>query len=466
LVYGIRSEKGTGDWELADYFGPAGNEGLVWPRMATGGVDNSVIHFLPITRPEANGGTIYEGQDGSLLYSRSTDGGATWDPENVLLDDINADYYLEFSADTYEIQSKGDNVAFIFGDSFTDLCLMKSTDGGDTWTKTIIWECPYPLYPGTGLTDTFYCADGAHALDIDMNGKVHIAFGINRARGDDAGTYWFPLVDGLGYWNEDRPTFSNDMNSLNPYDDAIYTELEEDYSLVGWAQDVNGNGEWDIIGEVGTYYMGTSSMPSIHVDDQNNVFIVYASITETFDNGVQDYRHLWARNSPNGGEWWGGFVDLTSDLIHIFDECVFPSLSHSSDDYIYLNYQLDTEPGLAVRGDEDPYGENKYNFMKVDKNDLISGIGTQPAILDIDVAQNQPNPFSGTSTVYVNLRHASDLSLEVTNMMGQVVSLTDAGNAQAGLNKLTIDGGKLANGVYFYTVTAGEAKVTRKMIIE
>jgi hypothetical protein len=68
--------------------------------------------------------------------------------------------------------------------------------------------------------------------------------------------------------------------------------------------------------------------------------------------------------------------------------------------------------------------------------------------------------------VYVNLRQASELSLEVTNIMGQVVYRTEAGYAAAGLNKLAIDGSSLSNGVYFYTVTAGETKVTKKMIVE
>ena len=68
--------------------------------------------------------------------------------------------------------------------------------------------------------------------------------------------------------------------------------------------------------------------------------------------------------------------------------------------------------------------------------------------------------------MYVTLREASELSLEVTNMMGQVVYRVDAGAATAGLNKLTIDGSMLSTGVYFYTVRAGESTVTRKMIVE
>ena len=467
LALSYRTEKGTGDWEyMADFDLPDAGF-LLWPRMATGGVDNSVIHLLPISAPSGNGGIAFEGVDGAILYSRSTDGGQTWDPENELLEEINSDYYLATGGDTYEIQARGDVVAFLFGDSFQDLCMMKSTDGGDTWTKTVIYEAPYPLWDPNAMfaTDTFYCSDGAHALAIDMNGKVHVAFGINRTYSDGAGTFWFPFVDGVGYWNEDRPIFSNTMNALNPYGEEG-SELVDDYSLVGWAQDIDGDGEITWLEEYGTYYMGASSMPTIHVDDMGKVYIVFSSITETYDNGLKNYRHLWARGANNDGEFWGSFTDLTGDLIHIFDECVFPSLAHHSDDYLYLNYQFDNEPGLHIRGDLHAATENKINFMKVDKADLGTGIEDKPAIMDIDVAQNQPNPFSTTSTVYVNLRKASELSLEVTNMMGQVVYRIDAGTATAGLNRLTIDGSQLSNGVYFYTVRAGEATVTKKMIVE
>ncbi|MEZ5084460.1 MAG: T9SS type A sorting domain-containing protein [Bacteroidales bacterium] len=468
LVYSMRPDKGTGDWTFLEVFGPAGGwEGMLWPRMATGGVDHSVIHSIAITRPVANGGVIYEGIDGAVLYSRSSDSGISWDPDMELYDELSSDYFVAVSGDTYEIQARGDVVAFTVGDAWTDFVLMKSTNGGDDWEKTVIWENPYPLWT-SGVTDTFYCADGAKHLTIDMDGKVHVAFGINRAlSADGTAQSWFPLVDGLGYWNEDMPVFSNDVDALNPYDDAPYTELVEDYNYIGWAQDVNGNGEWDIIGEVGLYYVGTSSQPTIVIDDQNRIFVIWAGITETFNNGLQDYRHLWGRASIDGGATWEAkFVDLTADLSHIFDECVFPNVSQTSDDFLYLNYQLDQEPGLSVRGDEDDPAENKIQFMKVDKNDFIVGIKDTPAIRDIDVAQNQPNPFNGTSTVYVNLNKGANLSLDVTNMMGQVVYSIDAGQASAGLNKLEIDGSQLSSGVYFYTVTAGKSVVTKKMIVE
>ncbi|MCD4730277.1 MAG: T9SS type A sorting domain-containing protein [Bacteroidales bacterium] len=467
VAFSRRPIKGTGDWTQFDYHSPAADADWVWPRMTSGGIDNSVTHFIGLTRPIANSGAIYQGLDGALLYSRSEDGGDTWSIDGELFDEMSSSNYVQFSGDTYEIQADGDNVAILYGETWTDLGLMKSTDGGDTWTQTIIWEHPYPFFdPATPtVTDTFYCADGAHGLDFDQSGKVHIVFGINRGHSDGAGTFWFPGVGGIGYWNEDRPTFSNDLNALSPYGDPG-TELEIDLSLIGWTQDINGNDTIDVLDDWGTYYLGFSSMPQILIDDMNRMFVVYSSVTEGYDNDAQSYRHLWCRTSPNG-EWWGTFHHLTSELIHIFDECVWPSIASASEDNFYLVYQHDNEPGMAVRGDEDPYGENFISVMTVIKEEVWTSVEENSIpIYDYDVMQNYPNPFTGSSTVKVNVRQSTELSLEVVNMMGQRVYTVDAGVAQAGVNIITIDGTKLTPGVYFYTVRAGETAITKKMIVE
>jgi hypothetical protein len=467
LFIETRNQKGSGTWTESFLPGPE-SVPISWPRATTSGIDNDVIQALAITWPVANSGTIYQGLDGALLYSRSTDGGATWNPQNVILDGLDAGSYVGFSADIYDwAASDGDNIAFLVGDAWQDFDLMKSTDGGNTWTKTVIWEHPYPFWVTGTPTDTFYCVDGDHHLAFDSEGIVHVVFGINRAVADEAGSYWFPLVDGVGYWNENRPTFSNAMDALNPYGDPG-TELVEDYSLVGWAQDVNNNGTWDILGEVGAYYVGASSMPQIAITDNDEIVLVYASVTETYNNGTQDYRHLWARYSPNGDFWGDEFKDLTSDLIHIFDECVFPSISPIIDeDYYYLIYQTDNEPGLAIRGDLDPYGDNSIRFMKVSLTDVYVGNKeNEKPVYDYDVLQNFPNPASDITTIKVNIRKDTDLTIEVVNMMGQKVMTFEGGNVKPGMNQFELNVSTLSPGTYFYTVRAGEASVTKKMLVE
>ncbi len=144
------------------------------------------------------------------------------------------------------------------------------------------------------------------------------------------------------------PCFPSGLNALSPYGDPG-SELVQDYNFIGWEQDINNNGTWDILGDVGTYYLGSSSMPQLVIDETNNIFLVFSSVTETFNNGTQDYRHLWARGSDDNGQTWGDFIDVTDDFA--FSECVFPSCSPSSNEYLHLIFQEDNEPGMAIRGD-------------------------------------------------------------------------------------------------------------------
>jgi len=199
------------------------------------------------------------------------------------------------------------------------------------------------------------------------------------------------------------------------------------------------------------------------------MFVVYASVTEGYTSGdpAQTTRHIWCRTSPNG-DWWGAFTDLTTASIHIIDDCVYPDIANYSDESFYLTFQHDNQPGNSLQGDPPTAAsENNISYMMVSKDEVWTGVKENSApIFDYDVMQNYPNPFTGSSTVQVNVRHTSELSLEVTNMMGQVVYTVDAGVAQPGMKTLTIDGTKLTTGVYFYTVRAGETAITKKMIVE
>ncbi len=399
-----RATKGTGAWSSFVLHGPNPQAELLWARSVTSGPDHSILHVIALTEPTSNDLKEYMGQETALLYSRSFDGGQTWDIQNTILPGTDSSFFLGFQPDTYEIAAKDNVVAILVGEYWTELFLLKSLDNGSNWTKTTIWNHPYPLHVSGTPTDTFYCADGAHCLAIDNNGKVHIAFGINRTLDDSVGTWWFPFVDGVGYWNEDMPAFSNNVNALSPYGDPG-SELIENYNFIGWMQDINGNGTLDILGDPGYYYLGMSSMPQLVIDEQNRIYFIYSSVTETYNNGTQDYRHLWARASTDDGQTWSDFEDLNSDLIYIFSECVFPSCSPTSDEYIHLVFMEDNEPGLAVRGDLDPYGPNEIVYMQVGKyynpqygnlegfvTDAQTGNPLQGALIDVSMTY-----YSGTS---------------------------------------------------------------------
>jgi len=471
LVTSSRPDKGTGDWTYGLHQGPADHEYLIWNRTISSGVDHSRIHSMAVTASTVYSGTPYEGLNGAIVYSMSMDGGATWEIDNTILNGMSSDEYIGFDGDTYNFaEPKGDIIAFTVGESWYDFFLMKSTDGGSTFEKTLIWEHPYPFFDPQNpyVTDTFYCVDGSHHSVIDNSGKVHVVFGINRALGAADATSWFPFVDGVGYWNEDMPAFSNDLNALNPYGDAG-SELIEDYNLIGWTQDVDNDGEITFVGtgieSIGSYYVGLSSMVQIVKGFNAELHVVFSSVTETYDNGTANYRHLWARTSPDGGLSWGDFYHLTSDIIHIFDECVYPSAAAYTDDNMYLIYQTDNEPGVNIWGTAHPVTDNYLNVMKINKDEITGVRENKFELTQNDVGQNYPNPFSDVTVVNVNLEQAAELKLEVLNLMGQVIYAVDVAGT-TGLNKLQVDGSKLSKGVYFYTVKVGEATVSKKMIVE
>lgn len=460
LVVSRRDTRGSGPWSEAILAGPAGAVDISWPRMVSSGDDHMTINLLAATY------VAYEGLDLAILYYRSTDGGQTWDKQHQILPGMSSADYTGFSGDTYSwAESKGDTIAFVVCDNWTDMFIMKSPDNGDTWEKITVWEHPYPMWDGVEPTDTFYCPDGAAHIAFDKSGKLHLAFGVNRAMMEAGATApsWFPFVDGVGYWNEDMPAWTGgDVDALDP--DALF----ESGNLIGWMQDINENGQIDLVGtdisNIGLYYVGPSSMPQITVDENNQVFVVYSGITEGFDNGSQQYRHIWSTTSPDGGTTWGEFKDLTGDIIHILDECVFPTIANRTDDQVYLIYQADNEPGLAIRGDEDAPSENIYYQLSVSKSDIVSA-DSKP-VSSFELSQNYPNPFTGVSQVNLNLSKTSTVSLEVCDLLGRIVYQLPASSLNAGANVLTINANNLKSGIYTYSVIVNGERITRKMMVE
>jgi len=101
LAINKRTTKGTGTWSQTIFPGPTGHVDIAWPRMVTSGENHNTVNMIAITMPVANGGTTYQGLDGALVYSRSTDGGATWEKNNVILDGLTSADYYGFAGDSY-----------------------------------------------------------------------------------------------------------------------------------------------------------------------------------------------------------------------------------------------------------------------------------------------------------------------------------------------------------------------------
>ncbi len=461
LKISTRPDKGTGNWSFQTIESPA-PASLTWPRMITGGEDNTSIHLI------VNSYNEYEGQTRALFYYRSLDAGETWDTEAEILEGTGSDYYSEINADSYVwAEENGGAIAFLVGSAWSDLFMMKSTDNGDSWAKTVIWEHPYPFFDWEAtIADTFYCVDNSASITLDYNGMAHVVFGINRVMHLELGTTYnyFPYVDGIGYWNETMPTFSNNHHALSPYSDDPESELTEDYNLIGWAQDTDGSGTLDFLDDIMSYReLGISTMPSISTDEYGSVILAFSSTTEGYDNTFFNYKHIWLRGKVANA--WGEFEDINTNIIHMFDECVYPVIAQNLNAAtcgIDILYQADFDPGIAFDEDHE-YIENR---MIVAHYDWCVGIDEQQSnYSNVTISQNTPNPAINSTSIEIKTEVFSRINLTIVNLLGQVVHHESVDN-NSHTHTFEVDVTNLDSGIYFYTVEIGNNSVTKKMLVK
>lgn len=88
----------------------------------------------------------------------------------------------------------------------------------------------------------------------------------------------------------------------------------------------------------------------------------------------------------------------------------------------------------------------------------------EPARQEVMELQNVPNPANDYTKVIFNLARSGDVKLVVSNLLGEIV-LTRSLEGKRGQNQFTLDTRSLNSGVYLYSITAGERKVTRRLVV-
>jgi len=81
------------------------------------------------------------------------------------------------------------------------------------------------------------------------------------------------------------------------------------------------------------------------------------------------------------------------------------------------------------------------------------------------LSQNYPNPFNPTTSIEFSLPRSGHVSLEVFNVLGQLVSTPWDGQAPAGTHRVEFDASAMPSGIYFYRLTHDGGAMTRKMVL-
>ncbi|MBK8550423.1 MAG: T9SS type A sorting domain-containing protein [Ignavibacteria bacterium] len=82
-----------------------------------------------------------------------------------------------------------------------------------------------------------------------------------------------------------------------------------------------------------------------------------------------------------------------------------------------------------------------------------------------ELSQNYPNPFNPVTHLEFGIPDLGFVTLKVYDITGREVKTLVKEIKPAGRYSLTFDGSNLSSGIYFYTLTAGEFKQTKRMMI-
>lgn len=335
----------------------------------------------------------------------------------------------------------------------------KTLDNGVTWEKiepfdfSTIGIFNEMLYPTIGNLD-FVCprwynkwvgGNRSNGATVDKDGNLHIA-GIIRSTNSIH-------PDSLNYFYTLEPVLMFDvfMKGDGTWDAAFVDTIrsavvESDPFGMGWDQRVE----------------------MTRTDDGAKVFVTWADTDPTLWGGdittnLQPDIYVWAHNlitndfgGPENvtkyGDYWGD-----NRWTHVGNMVL------EADEFYHI--PISTSNSSTSGGTQDNPMDHNY----------VSGIGFSygdVAVKDIkyssfaSVSQNYPNPVGETTQFVIALQKASNVSVDIYNMVGQKVAGISPRILSAGEHTLIFDAARLEPGIYTYTVTANNERISNKMVIK
>lgn len=397
----------------------AGANQPIWPHAAGTTNGNIVIAASP--------------NDGGNFFSqRATYNGSSWSP------------YTEGTAmggpsGNYDVAAgPGGKVALIGYDYVNgiNLSYYLSNDNGVTWDAPVVLA-PYIV---DGADTCFFNLAGGYQAVWDNSGNLHIvAAAYNNYELDPAvaNTTRF-LVSRIYHWSQ--ATGFNILAGKNNIPNLVDTLCQA--------------------------LTAPLSQPTITVLGNGNLVCAFTTYTkgnsQVVDNGqAVNTGEIYYSVSANGGSSWSTPVNLTNTpLVEEKFASLAPKYSGSTDIGIY--YTRDLKAGgwvnVAAWGKAPVYGiVKKFSPVGIKENVSIAK--------DYELFQNYPNPFNPTTTISYYIQKSGFVSLKVYDMLGkEVASLVNEVQTQ-GPKEISFNASSLSSGIYYYTISAGDFKDTKKMML-
>ena len=262
----------------------------------------------------------------------------------------------------------------------------------------------------------------------------------------------------------------------------IYTTTDGTIKVIGQQLDVNGDGWMDIVFSntyndttynIDSYiYFGSAGgFSEANRAELDTLGATVNSISDLNDDGYLDivFSNYHDGTTPNINSYiyWGsetGFSNGNRTELQ----------THGARGNSIADLELPANVPFKVTGDltDGTLFEGSDTIRVISKG----GKGKPaPALLNFSLEQNFSNPFNPDTWIPYTLAKDVDVVIRIYNLSGQLIQTLRLGHQPAGryTNKSKAaywdgrcrNGEKVASGVYYYTLEAGEFRATRKMVI-
>lgn len=436
------------------------------------GIGAPDVYTLPWTGVTGNSDAFVhrrsDGKIGVVVSPNSTDSIAytTWDPANQTftgrthvfsfnpaLGNTVSSYTIGASqtADHMTIAAMYINEPANGGDNYRSVRMFTSTDNGTSWSAPV-------KYAFNQATPNVLGGDSCQA-----------------------------------YWHEDvayKPNTSTPylVFSTYPYvwnGTATTTAVEENkgWKIMIQSPAINGGSapvtiaDWHnipILGNLSLYNQiiafqvnsALLSHPSVGFSqDGNTIWVAYSVIQTDTCIGYAltfNYFDVYVQKSVDGGLTWSTPQNV-SNTPNVDEMYPVVAETGNNSNYPYLVYQSDNIPGCHAFTDLQTVGK-VYEVFK----SIIIGVKNVSNEVpgEYSLEQNFPNPFNPSTTIRFNVSKSSNATLKVYDITGRLVATLFENEAVTpGKKEVEFNAANLSSGIYFYTLSSGDFKDTKKMIL-
>jgi hypothetical protein len=408
-----------------------------------------------------------------IIYSRSTDGGNSFQSQKRLIhpDSVSAYKYFGRSGKyLYVIY-----LALVDSPTYWSTAIIRSSDQGRSWQPRQVIK-DYWTYAVTTKDSFIFIYSG-----LVENNKFYNAMLISS----DYGAHWDTVrIQLAGGPNVAKLTTTNNALHLirtigfNQYEEVIYNRSTD----FGYT--------WTLNDTLSTDDGQNSQLPKIVSDDST----LYLTWNDQKYGGNFSGTILMRRSTDEGTHW------EEEQIISQLNTAVYNDISVEKNIVLIIwDNEDDTLKQLRLRSSFD-YGITFTESEKITPNDYHAGdptininlntiycswwnrsnkevyfkkgvfeslgvINYQSYNIDHNLSQNYPNPFNPQTTIHYEIPYDAEVLITVYDLLGRKLSTLVDTRQHAGRYTVSFDGSHLSGGVYLYSLTSGTFTQTRKMIL-